>query len=386
MKEKVIWISLLDFDSLNTVSQREVLKHMGKDGYETCLFGIRSKRRFQSDEDLRLVLVPLRTVPVLSSFAAIIVFLVYLPFYTLAKKPNYIIASPDSGLLVFLLRLLLGPLRIKTVLDIRTTLNAPRNFRENLNDLAFRFSVILAKKHFDGMTILTEGMKEEVCSKFDVNRDNIGVWTSGVSDEIFRPEIYSSKEVRKALFLEGKFVLFYHGSMTMNRGIVETIKAIGRLKDKYGDLILFLLGDSSLSGVFKRLAQEEDVTDRIFFHATVDYEEVPRYIAMCDIGIVPLPDLPVWRNQSPLKLLEYLAMEKFVIVTDIPANREVIDESECGIYILSVDPREIADAIVFAYENRSSLTKLGAKGRAIVEERYTWREVARKLECYLLKL
>ena len=384
--KKVTWISLLIFDSLNTVSQREVLRHMGKDGYETCLFGIRSRRTFPSDEHLQLILAPIRTVPVISSVAAIIVFSIYLPLFILVKKPNYIIASPNSSFLVFLLGLILSPMRFKTILDIRTTLNAPRNLREYLNEFAFRLSVTLAKKHFDGMTTLTEGMRNEICSRFDVNRDFVGVWTSGVSSELFRPEIYNEEKIRKELSLENKFVVFYHGSMTLNRGIVETVRAVAGLKEKHKDLTLFLLGDTPFLGVFKRLAQEESVVDRVLMHEAVAYDEVPKYIAACNVGIVPLPDLPVWRNQSPLKLLEYMAMKKVVIATDIPANREVIGKSKCGIYISSADPEEIADAITLAYQYKNKLDEWGAAGRAIVVERYAWEKIAQELEGYLLTL
>jgi glycosyltransferase involved in cell wall biosynthesis len=107
---------------------------------------------------------------------------------------------------------------------------------------------------------------------------------------------------------------------------------------------------------------------------------------MCDVGIIPLPDHPYWRFQSPLKLLEYLAMEKVVILTDIPAHRAVIGEAKCGVYISAVNPTKIAGAIEYAYLNKGNLEEWGKMGRKIVKEKYTWEKVAMDLENYLLSI
>ena len=113
---------------------------------------------------------------------------------------------------------------------------------------------------------------------------------------------------------------------------------------------------------------------------------VPKYIAMCDIGIVPLPNISYWRYQCPLKLLEYLAMKRTVISTDIPAHRKIVDNKQCGIFISSTNPEEISKAIMYAYENKDKLDKWGATGREIVLTKYSWEEVAKKLEKFLLSL
>ena len=113
---------------------------------------------------------------------------------------------------------------------------------------------------------------------------------------------------------------------------------------------------------------------------------VPRFVAMCDIGIVPLPNLPQWRHQCPLNLLEYLAMEKPVIVSDIPANRDILGTCKCGKYLASVEPEKIADAIAGYYDFRAQLNELGACGSTLVKERYSWQKVAQDLETYLLSL
>jgi glycosyltransferase involved in cell wall biosynthesis len=79
-------------------------------------------------------------------------------------------------------------------------------------------------------------------------------------------------------------------------------------------------------------------------------------------------------------------MEKAVILTDILAHRAVIGEAKCGIYISSVKPMEIANAIEYVYLNRDTLEERGKIGREIVKREYTWEKVAGKLENYLLSI
>jgi glycosyltransferase involved in cell wall biosynthesis len=136
----------------------------------------------------------------------------------------------------------------------------------------------------------------------------------------------------------------------------------------------------------KDLIRVKRLQDNIIIHSSVEYVDVPKYIAMSDVGIVPLPNHPYWRLQSPLKLLEYLAMKKPVIATDIPAHLAAIGRAKCGVYISSIEPAEIAEAIAYTYENRDKLAEWGAIGRTIVQEKYTWEKVAADLESYLLSI
>ena len=76
-------------------------------------------------------------------------------------------------------------------------------------------------------------------------------------------------------------------------------------------------------------------------------------------------------------------MEKVVIVTDIPAHRAVIGEAQCGVYVSSVKPIEIAKKIEYVHRNKASLKDWGKIGREIVKRKYTWEKVAENLKDYL---
>ena len=339
---------------------------------------------------VNIVQVPLRQVPMLSSiaFTAIVAFI--LPYYILSKKPTHIVTDPNITILGFVGASVLCRLRkVKLVLDVRSTPVEVSGFSSRLLAFFFDVSVLVAKRVFDGMTVITTLMKDEVCDKFGIDRGFPSVWTSGVSKALFDPSRYREKGkiLKKELGLGDRFVVFYHGVFGARRGLIESVESIAVFNHRGGstsrDVVLFLLGGGGALSAIKEEIVRCGVGDSVVVHGPVDYSEVPAYIAMCDVAISALPDLPDWRYQSPLNVLEYLSMEKPVIATDIPAHRQIMGDSKCAIYTKSSEPGELAEAINYAFDNRGDLPNLGSYGRRIVDENYTWEKVAEDLDTYL---
>ena len=385
-KKKITWISFLIFDILfHKTSRIEMLNRLSKMGYDCKLFGVVSQRKLELENSrIELQWVPLRYVPGLSPLLFSIFLFLFLPIYILKYNFDIIVTEPGVSILGFIWVPFFSRFkRFKVVLDIRSTPVEVRGASGLLETIFFRFSVVFARRFFDGITIITESMKKEICREFSFDPVRVGVWTSGVSLELFDPEANSDSgtQIRKKFYLDGKFVVFYHGNFGILRGLVNCVKGVEKLN--FPDVVLFLLGNGKALPEIHEAIKKGNLKDRVIIHDPVDYLDVPKYIAMCDIAIVPLPSLPDWRNQCPLKLLEYLSMGKCVLLTDIPAHREVVGDSKCGIYLSSSDENSIAEGIEYAYVHREVLEKLGILGREIVKNKYTWDKVAADFDSYI---
>jgi len=389
--KKIAWVSFLILDiHLHKESRIQILRFLAKRGHEVSLLAVYSKKRFRPETaDVHVISVPLKYLPLISNVVFVLSLLFFFPFFVLHLRPDFVVTEPRDGTVFGLMSTFLFPssVRPKIVLDIRSTPVEAVGLRGYMTTLCFNTSIRIAKRLFDGITIITPLMKKEICEKFHINSEFVGVWTSGVSTTFFKPEKYVQKgiELRKRIGLDDKFVILYHGSLSFHRGLIESINSIELLKGKFQNVVLFLLGSGPALPSIKKLIQEKKLQDKVIIHAPVNHTDVPKYIALCDVGIVPLPDLPDWRHQCPLNLLEYLAMSKVVIATNIPANRQVIGKSRCGIYISSADPVEIAETIMYAYDNKDELEEWGSYGRIIVKEKYSWKKVAKDFENYLLE-
>ena len=390
-KITTLWVSptILDVD-LHKTALLDISEHLELLGHKTCIVAVRSRSNQRNENpQVHTISVPLRCIPLISRIMYSVTLLFLLPILLVFLRPDFVIMEPDVSTLSSIPTILISKFkRVKFVLDIRSTPVEIVGFRGSLQKIWFSVSVLIAKKLFDGMTIITPLMKKEVCRRFNIDPAKVGVWTSGVTDSLFNPQnlISESAELKRKLGLTGKFVVFYHGVFSATRGLQETIKAIEILKHRHFNAVLFLLGKGPIIANLKALIQKEDLQDNVIIHNPIDHLEVPKFIGISDVCILPLPDHPYWRFQSPLKLLEYLAMEKVVVLTDIPAHRTVIGEAKCGVYISSVNPMEIAKAIEYVYLNKDSLKERGKIGREIVKREYTWEKVAADLENYLLSI
>lgn len=390
--KRILWINpIMLNDGLHKTDFLEILMALAKRGYNICLVAINpgsSKRKLFHDRDskIRVISLPLRNAPVITQimFATLLAFL--LPIYIINFKPKFVIARPHLSVLSLMPAFFLSrPKNVEFILDIRSTPVETMGFRGFLQRFWFAPSILMAKRLFKGMTIISPLMRREVSSSFHLDSDKIGIWTSGVSTDLFNPQncISESIELKRKLGLSGKFVVFYHGVFTATRGLTETLKAVKTLKRQNLEIVFFLLGTGPMTPILKGLIDKEGLQGNAIIHEPVDHREVPKFIGISNVCIIPLPNHPFWRFQSPLKLLEYLAMNKVVIATDIPAHRSIIDEEKCGIYIQSTKPVEIARSIVYAYNNKERLADWGRSGRKIIMKKYSWEKVAKDLEDYL---
>ena len=386
---RIVWVTELPLDSaVHKTAEVEILRHMAHRGHDVKLWGIRSRKPYSTgDPNIRTICFPLRSAPLAHTLFLLIALLLFTPIYVLVKRPHFVIVEPYAPALALILKPLLSPwAHLRVILDIRSTPVEVHGFANTLKSIVFDISVLVAKKVFDGITIVTAGMRDDVARRFHIDPEEIGVWSNGVSTRLFDPAAHlaDGRRLREFYHLDKSFVVFYHGAVTADRGIAEVVKSIGILsKDGYDDITFFLLGNGPALPSIKTLIHDAGLGGKVILHDVVDYTQVPKYIAMSDVGIVPLPRLHDWMHQCPLNLLEYLAMEKPVVLTDIPGNRSIVGDSKCGRYVADADPVEFAGAIAYFHDRKQMLREWGSYGRTIVEERYDWAKMAELLEDFI---
>jgi len=274
----------------------------------------------------------------------------------------------------------LRAIRTRFVMDVRTPLveAAQYNPTERLNYyLAMKF----AKWVLPGVTLITEALEKDLRPLFG-KKTKVLVWGSGVDEEMFNPS-NTDADLRKKLGLEQRFVFFYHGALTLSRGVPELILALEKLSTDCPEAALVLLGDGASVGELKRQVYESGLTDAVFFLESVDNAEVPKYIGIADVGVIPLPGKRCWQVSSPLKLFEYMSMQVPMVVSDIEAHRAVLDEAPFVVYAKEVTPQGLCDAMKYAIDKISDLKMNASHARTQVEEKHSWMNRAKILSGFL---
>jgi len=395
-KMKILWVCysrILEFGHLSGSERIERLRHLSEEGHVTYLTAADFKKeKYQRNPNMHLISIPIRYVPLISPILYGLTLFFFLPIYLVKIRPEFLISDPSTAPFLIWKPFLSKLLKFKTILDIRSTPLRMLGSRRHLAAIAyFNISIWIAKTLFEGMTIVTPMMKEEICRSFNVNPKWVCILSNGVSDAFVPSERlnHSRTELRKKFGMSNRFVILYHGSFRWDGGLIESIQAIGLLKNDCPDVTLFLLGRSpskDLLNLLRRTVAETNVQANVILRGAVDFAHVPEYISMSDLGIVPLPNNPNWRFQQPLKLLEYMAMKKPAIVSDIPAHRSILGTNKNGIYVSFVEPTELAKAMKYAYDNKDRLEEWGEIGQEIVMKQYAWNKVNKDLVDYLLKI
>jgi glycosyltransferase involved in cell wall biosynthesis len=394
---KLVWLcssSLLESHTGVYGSEKiERLDHLAREGYYTYLISAGfDKKRFEVlglNKRFRLLSIPLKFKSVITPLLYGLSLFFFLPLFIAKEHPNFLISDPETTPFLLWVPLLSRILGFKTVLDIRSTpiVHGTASKITMREQILFRSSVWIAKTMYNGLTIVTPMMRDEVCNSFRINHAWTAVLSNGISEEVFSPERERRNGIilREQLGLSNKFVILCHGSMRLTGGLIESIKSMVILKETHPDIVLFLLGSihKDVISLAEQTIKENGLEENVFLHEPVGFHEVPKYISMSDLGLVSLPNISFWRYQQPLKLLEYMAMEKSFVVSESPAHTSIVNRNKNAIYFTKVTPVEIATAIAFAYANKGKLSEWGKVGRDIVLSKYVWARINERFIDYL---
>ena len=145
----------------------------------------------------------------------------------------------------------------------------------------------------------------------------------------YSPEKFSSlpvkSETKKQLRINNsRKVIGYIGryeTMGVEKGIFQLLKVGSILKKQLPITVLLVGGPESFAQKYHEYAKELGYKpDEIVIHPQVSPQEVPQYIAACDIGWLVYPDNPRFRNAiSPMKVLEYAAAKVPIITSNFPS-------------------------------------------------------------------
>ena len=384
---KIIWIKCERFDRiLDKATSLEMTKGLLKKGHLVYLILPYSGNRPNFGLGKNIVCLPTMPWRGFYSFGFSLTLFLYLIPVTLLDTPHIILLGEKTffPLVPFMVLSKLRLIKTKFVLDIRTIPVEVHDLIDCIREQTYKAVVWLANLFLDGVTVISPLMKKQICDEYNIDENNVGIWSSGVSLETFNFEAID--HINEPHFCNKKFIVMHHGALTQSRGLQETVKAIKLLNSRYTGIAFFMLGDGKAKDELESLIKELNLEKNVFLHKPVPYEDVPKYITSCDLGILPFPNLNWWRVSSPLKLMEYLAMGKPVIVTDIEAHRAVLNNSPCGIFIKSHEPEEIAKGIEKAYHLKNELREMGKIGRELVIRKYTWDKQAENLINFLKAL
>jgi glycosyltransferase involved in cell wall biosynthesis len=379
---RILWIAQKDFQyDLDISTWVEMAQQLGEQGYQVTLVGLRAHPKRHLTEPSRF---RLRQLPVLNCFPFVAItfhlqILWHSCVWLATEQPDIILTHPFTAIFLLPARMLarIGRMKTKFVLDIRTLPVRQKNLNDKIKSWLIHQTIKLAKRYFHGITVITPELRKFIAEHYQIAPETMGIWMSGVNGEFFCPQTQPPPPAA------APFMVMYHGALAEQRGLAETIQAMASVAKKNLPIKLRLLGQGPAAGQLGQLIQQLGLAQVVQLSSSVPYQQMPEQIARADVGIIPLPDEPCWRVSSPLKLFEYLAMAKPVILSPIAAHQHAVGDCPAAIFLKSTAAADIAAGIVAAYSLRDQLAWRGQQGRELILTQFTWKRQAEQLAGYL---
>ena len=148
---------------------------------------------------------------------------------------------------------------------------------------------------------------------------------------------------------------------------------LSMLTPSVSDACLLLVGDGPERANLERQAQELGVADRVIF---AGYQADPQpYLGAMDCFMLPSRSEGV-----SVALLEAMGAGVPVVVTDVGANREVVEDGRCGV-ILPDDERHWPEAITSLITDPAAVTQRTQAAQLRVRTRYSLDATLDGYEC-----
>ena len=114
--------------------------------------------------------------------------------------------------------------------------------------------------------------------------------------------------------------------------------------------------------------------DRVHFGGHVSQKDLPRWYHMADLYVSPSHV-----DGSSVTLMEDLASGLPCLVSDIPGNREWIQDGANGWLFRDGDVNDLAEKILYAIKNREPRTRISEAARHTAEQKADWKKNFGKL-------
>jgi glycosyltransferase involved in cell wall biosynthesis len=150
------------------------------------------------------------------------------------------------------------------------------------------------------------------------------------------------------------------------------LEAIAYIRRNLGrdDTHFVVMGDGTELENLRKLSRELSLEECVEFTGRVSEQQLWETLGTADVCVNPDRANAMNDMSTMNKVLEYMVLGKPIVQFDLTEGR--VSAGEASVYALSNDPRDIARKLRALLDDPERRAKMGAVGRARVEEELAW--------------
>ena len=218
-------------------------------------------------------------------------------------------------------------------------------------------------------TIVVSTPLKDYLESIGVPRGKCIVMANGVDPERFSPRPRNEALLRELGIPAGALVVGFTGILRPWHGLELLIDATASMVKRGRRIFLLIVGDGPYRSSLEGRIAELGISACVRITGRLPHEKVPEYVSLFDVAVSPRATF----YASPMKVIEYMALGKPVVVPRTPNFLDIIDEGVNGVTFEDGSAAALEKALVDLSDSPGACKDLGAKSRRKVESRLNWR-------------
>ncbi len=220
----------------------------------------------------------------------------------------------------------------------------------------------------------TTAARNRIVELYNFKKNHTRVIHNGVDADRFNPVRWTAErhEIRTRRGWQNQTVIFYAGYLDEVNGIAALLDATRRLPQSVAEnLKVVIAGKGPRAGDVRNAAAQNP--DRLEFLESLPHDAMAAHYAASDVFVIPRPPFRPAETLLPMKLLEAMAMEKIVLVSDVGGMTDVVTDQQNGIVFRKGDTVALLEALSHCANMTASMQRLGKTARETVLSRFSWQ-------------
>jgi glycosyltransferase involved in cell wall biosynthesis len=195
--------------------------------------------------------------------------------------------------------------------------------------------------------------------------------------DLLDPELFRGDDLKNRLGLTGKKIVMFLGTLRQHKGVEDAVKAVLMINDPN---LIFMIVGARMNGKYEKELKMLG-GERFYMIGFVPVKELPRYLMLSDVVIIPQRITPDTVGQIPSKVFDAMSLARPIISTKVSDIPEIL--TGCGIIVNPESPDELSKAIKWVIENPERASQIGRSAREKCIELYSLKTIREKLKRFV---
>lgn len=232
-------------------------------------------------------------------------------------------------------------------------------------------------KNADMVFTITKRLKKMMLER-GCKREKVRIVRDGVDTSMFRPMRVPDRFLNKYNLDRKTDYIVYQGGIGAHDGVQFLVESAPAVLKKLPHAKFLIVGRGDYLDEIKRMVSERKLEKSFIFTGWVPYSDMPFFMNIARLNIVPLPDAPATQGVVTLKLFEAMACGTPTIIGDLPGVREHMNHGDTAFLTRSENTEGLASSITELLEDKALYTRISRNGLKLVPG-YDWRMIARDM-------